>query len=356
MTLQAQNQAVSLEGQGVASATSQERGAPAAAGHVWLPEAGDAQRRDGRDVDLHVHTLTSGCGFTTHRQVLDLARAAGRRVAAVTDHDTPAGALAVRDLAERTGDDVLVLAGMELTTSDLGHVIVFGRGVEADWGWQRNSPFPRHIPEHWVAIQAHPYRGKVVERDGQMAAGPLPPLPERIDAVEVWNGGDLVKKTPHLRAALDDLSWTYARRYGKTAVASSDAHRPIWVHSFFTRFARPVESVDDLVDQVRSGAVTPQAQEQAHIDWCIAGWRRREVVEWYEAGKDWRALAAAGGHAEANAARYVAEFQHVRALHDRGATLAQISEATGLSPLLAADYLAIVEEECHSAARRAAVR
>ena len=43
------------------------------------------------DVDLHVHTVTSGCGYTTHRQVLDLARAAGRGVIAVTDHDTAAG-------------------------------------------------------------------------------------------------------------------------------------------------------------------------------------------------------------------------------------------------------------------------
>ena len=39
------------------------------------------------DVDLHVHTVTSGCGYTTHRQVLDLARARGRGVIAVTDHD-----------------------------------------------------------------------------------------------------------------------------------------------------------------------------------------------------------------------------------------------------------------------------
>ncbi|HEV2121546.1 MAG TPA: PHP domain-containing protein, partial [Chloroflexota bacterium] len=113
------------------------------------------------DVDLHVHTLSSNCGYTSHQRLLDLARLEGRRVVAVTDHDSAAGAVAVRDLAARSGDDLLVLVGMELTTSDFGHVILFGRGVEEEWGWRPNEPFPRHIPDHWVAIQAHPFRGKV---------------------------------------------------------------------------------------------------------------------------------------------------------------------------------------------------
>jgi hypothetical protein len=259
----------------------------------------------------------------------------------------------VRDLAVRSGDDVVVLVGMELTTSDFGHVVVFGRGVEEDWGWRKNSPFPRHLPEHWVAIQAHPYRGRMQVIDGKLAVDKLPALPERIDAVEVWNGGDLIKKTPHLRDELNALSWDYVQRNGKRAVASSDGHRPIWVHSFFTRFARPIASVDDVVDQIRSGAVTPQAREQEHVDWCIDGWRRREIVEWHEAGYDWRALGAAAGYDPAEAAGWIATFQQVRDLRERGATLAQICTATNLPPHLAADYLQVVEEETHSAGKRA---
>ncbi len=306
------------------------------------------------DVDLHVHTLTSSCGFTTHQRVLELARAAGRGVVAVTDHDSAAGAVAVRELAARTGDDLLVLVGMELTTSDLGHVVLFGRGVEDDWGWQPHQPFPRHLPEHWVAIQAHPFRGKVAVHNGRLHMPALPALPERIDAVEVWNGGDLIKKTPHLRQELDALSWEYARRHGKVAVASSDGHRPIWVHSFFTRFARPIGSVDDVVDQIRNGSVTPQARPPAHIEWCIDGWRRREVIEWHEAGKDWRALASAAGYDLDVAWSAIRTFQQVRDLAERGATLTEIATEAGLSPELAADYLEIVEEEAHTARKRRA--
>lgn len=301
-----------------------------------------------------MHTRTSSCGFTTHERVLDLARAAGRGVLAVTDHDTAAGAVAVRDLAARTGDDVLVLVGMELSTADFGHVIVFGRGVEDDWGWIKNSPFPRDLPDHWVAIQAHPYRGRIARVDGETMAETLPPLPEQIHAVELWNGGDRTKKAPRLNAEYHRLSSEYIARNGKVAVASSDGHRPIWVHSFFTRFSRPLHSVDDLVSQIRGGQLEPQAGDEAHLRWCYEGHRRREVIEWHEAGKDWRALAASGGHDLDTAARSLAEFKRVQDLAVRGATMAQVRDETGLAPKMVAEYLDIVEEEQHSAVRRAA--
>jgi hypothetical protein len=305
------------------------------------------------DVDLHVHTVTSNCGFTTHQQVLDVARAAGRGVVAVTDHDTPAGALAVRDLAAQTGDDLLVLVGMELTTSDFGHVVVFGRGVEADWGWEPHRPFPQHIPDHWLAIQAHPYRNRVHEADGRIVAESLPALPERIDAVEVWNGGDLIKRVPHLRREMNNLSRAYAAREGKTAVASSDSHRPFWLNSFYSRCARPLRSVDDLVAQVRAGDVTPVAAADGEIDWCLAAWRRRQVVEWDEAGSDWSSLAAAAGYTADESAAVLRAFDQVRRLNREGATAAEIATAAGLAPVLAADYLAILAEEAHTASRRA---
>jgi len=125
------------------------------------------------------------------------------------------------------------------------------------------------------------------------------------------------------------------------------------VHSFFTRFARPLHSVDDVVDQLRSGSVTPQVREQAHVEWCIDGWRRREIVEWHEAGQDWQALGTAAGYDVCEAAGWIATFQRVRHLSGRCATLNQVCDETGLPPHLAADYLDIVEEEAHSLRKRA---
>jgi hypothetical protein len=298
-----------------------------------------------RDVDLHVHTLSSACGYTSHRRLLEMARAGGRRVVAVTDHDSAAGAVAVRDMAAQTGDDLLVLVGMELTTSDLGHVVLFGRGVEEDWGWVKNRPFPTDIPDHWVAIQAHPYRAKVVLHGEEIEAEALPPLPERIDAVEVWNGGDVLKKTPGLRPALNTLSGAYVERYKKTAVASSDGHRPIWVHSFFTRFDRPLESVDDAVEQIKGGGVTPMARDEAYLRECMTRWRKRDVVEWRANGLDWRRMALDMGYDLDEATCRLALFDQVSGLAASGATLTHVMDETGLDPDEALDYLSVVEEQ-----------
>ena len=298
-----------------------------------------------RDVDLHVHTLTSSCGYTSHRRLLELTRAAGRRVLAVTDHDSARGGVTVRDLAARTGGDIFVLVGMELTTSDLGHVVLFGRGVEDEWGWQKGRPFPTDIPDHWVAIQAHPYRAKVTLEDGRVKAETLPDLPERIDAVEVWNGGDVLKKMPGLRTALDGVSRAYIERYGKVAVASSDGHRPMWVNSFFTRFDRPIERTEDAVDQLKAGQVQPMARDEAHYLDCAERWQRREVVEWLEGGKDWRAMAAAAGYAPEDAECRAALYAQVKTLAEGGATVAQVAGELSLAPDEAADLLSVVEEQ-----------
>lgn len=305
-----------------------------------------------RDVDLHVHTLTSACGYTSHRRLLELTRAGGRRVVAVTDHDSAAGGLALRDLAEKTGDDLFVLVGMELTTSDFGHVVLFGRGVEEDWGWAKGHPFPQHIPDHWVAIQAHPYRAKVTLRGEEAVAEELPALPERIDAVEVWNGGDILKKTPGLRGALNGLSRAYIERHGKVAVASSDGHRPMWVHSFFTRFERPIERTEDAVEQLKAGLVTPMARDEAYHLALAERWQRREVVEWHESGKDWRALAAAAGYEREDAECRVALYLTAQRLAERGATLEDVAAETGLGLEEALDLLDVVEEQRDFAAWR----
>ncbi|HEX2036823.1 MAG TPA: PHP-associated domain-containing protein [Chloroflexota bacterium] len=296
-----------------------------------------------RDVDLHVHTRSSPDGCIEHRRLLDLARAQGRRVIAVTDHNTAAGAVAVRRLAAQTGDDLLVLVGMELSTRDLGHVVVFGRGVEEDWGWERMLPFPKHLPEHWVAIKAHPYRDKIARQDGRVVAPALPTLPERIDAVEVWNGVDRLK-APHLRQEYHDLSWAYAQRSAKVPVAASDAHIALCVHSHFTRFARPIRHVDDLVEQLRNGEAEPHAQPESHLRWCAAGYRRRKLALWHLTGEDWRARAAGGGWDLDGTAQQLASFTRVRALAMRGAGLPSIVEETGLPPYLAAEYLDVVDD------------
>jgi hypothetical protein len=305
-----------------------------------------------RDVDLHVHTHTSACGYTSHRQLIELARLGGRKVIVVTDHDSADGALAVRDQAEHTKADVTVIVGMELTTSDFGHVVLFGEGVEAKWGWRKHDPFPTDIPDHWVAIQAHPYRARVTVDATGTTVDALPDPPKRIDAVEVWNAGDVLKKTPGLRPALDRLSWEYVRTFDKTPVASSDGHRPLWVHSFFTRFEKPIFSTEDLVSQIKQRQVTPMVRDEDYLDLCRARWHRRAVVEWREANLAWRKMAADAGYSDEETHGLLERFDAIRALQARGATLSQMAGETGMTGEDVLDYLSMVEEQAGRAALR----
>ncbi len=68
--------------------------------------------------DLHLHTTASD-GTYTPQQVVELARRAGLRAIAVTDHDTLAGVAPARAAAAST--DLEIIAGVEITTEHAGH-------------------------------------------------------------------------------------------------------------------------------------------------------------------------------------------------------------------------------------------
>ena len=303
------------------------------------------------EIDLHVHTLASACGYMSAEDVVAHARAHGRKVIAVTDHDTTAGAVAVRDFVERTGDDLLVLIGMELSTSDAGHVLVFGDGIDREWGWRRGQPTPRHLPERWVAIKAHPFREVVKIAPPGPIADTLPALPDAIDAVERWNGNDLLVKAPNRQADLDAASLAYIARRGKIAVAASDAHRATSLHAYHTVFQKAVSSVGDVVDQIKSGTVRPGAMPELDLAARRSAWRRRRVVGWLVDYQDWRANAAHVGYAEDETAETVERFEGIWRLACAGASASDVVRDSGLDADTALDFLAIAREESLEPAR-----
>ncbi|MBU6288595.1 MAG: PHP domain-containing protein [Chloroflexi bacterium] len=303
------------------------------------------------EVDLHVHTTASACGYMGPEEVVALARASGRKVIAVTDHDTAAGALQVRDYVARTGDDLLVLVGMELSTSDAGHVLVFGAGVEQDWGWRCGQATPRHLPDRWVAIKAHPFREVVKSAPPGLIVDDLPELPDSITAVERWNGNDLLVKAPHREADLDAASQAYIARRGRVAVAASDAHRATSVHAYHTVFSRQIASVDDVVDQIKDGSVRPGAVAEADLTARRVSWRRRRVIGWFVDCHDWRTSASRAGYDDIETLETVARFEGIRRLARAGASTEAIVQDSGLDAVTALDFLAIVREESLDPAR-----
>ena len=303
-------------------------------------------------IDLHLHTTASPCGYQTPAQVVAHARAAGRLTIAITDHNTAQGAMAARDLVARTGGDITVLVGMELSTSDFGHVVVFGKGIEDDWGWRSGMPMPRDLPDDWVAIQAHPFR-HVGSRSGPLVVS-FPDLPPSISAIERWNGNDVLHKFPHRRDELDTASMDYIKaqsaRTGRriTPVASSDAHRSSSVHAFHTLFPRPVRTVADLAEQIRSGEAVPGRLPEPDLAAIRDAHARREVIGAYLKGSDWAHKAHRDGQDPATSAHTIRMFGVARHIIRRGGTQSDIVAATGMPDAHARDYAAIVHEEGHS--------
>jgi len=70
-------------------------------------------------VDFHVHTCYSGDSFTPLEAVIEACRNRGLGKVAITDHNTIAGALALREMAPD-----LVIVGEEIKT-DVGEIIAY---------------------------------------------------------------------------------------------------------------------------------------------------------------------------------------------------------------------------------------
>ncbi len=70
-----------------------------------------------KTIDMHMHTTASD-GMKSPAELLEIVRASGVSVFSVTDHDTFAGNVAVRELLQP--DDAILITGIELSAGDLG--------------------------------------------------------------------------------------------------------------------------------------------------------------------------------------------------------------------------------------------
>ena len=189
-------------------------------------------------VDLHNHAEHSQNTDVTLRDYVRAARRLGVAVA-ITEHNR---------LYDRDGtvDGVLVLPGMEVL-NDYGDFLVFG-APEDCLAYREIFALIDYVRRcGGVIIAAHPFSGYGVFRAVDRRTADR--IIARVDAVEVLNG----------RASAEDCE--QARRlavaHGKPAVGGSDAHRAGEMFRAGTRFAHRIESVSDLVREIRRGRCEP---------------------------------------------------------------------------------------------------
>ena len=131
-----------------------------------------------REIDLHVHTTESD-GTCTPEEIVRLAKAAGLRAVAVTDHDTAAGYPAAAAEGERLG--VEVVPGIEISTELRCSVHILGYFIDPhspalapvlDWVRRDRDERNRKMAAHMAADGLPVDYDAMRERFGELIGRP----------------------------------------------------------------------------------------------------------------------------------------------------------------------------------------
>ncbi len=185
--------------------------------------------------DLHTHTHYSPDAITSPERFVDVCRRKGIDCAAVTDHNTIRGALAVRELA---GFPVIV--GEEVRTAE-GEVLGLFLTEEVPKGLSPEETVERIVGQGGLVGLPHPY--------DRTRAGLRPEarerLRERIDFVETLNARVVFPGD-------NDAAARFAADNGLAVTAVSDAHSPWELGRAYVEL-RPFEGPQDFLAALREG-------------------------------------------------------------------------------------------------------
>lgn len=204
--------------------------------------------------DLHMHTCHSD-GQPTVRELMEHVREkTDLDVIAVTDHDTIAGALEARQMADDFPFEVIV--GEEVTSMD-GHVVGLFLEERIPPGMSVEATVREIHLQGGLAFAPHPFfKNGFFSNKGNCMMG----LGERlIDAC--MDGIEVINSTPALRWA-NDRAQRFADEVGcLSQMANSDAHIKQAIGKSYTLF--PGGSSEHLRQAISSGATKPGASRYA---------------------------------------------------------------------------------------------
>jgi predicted metal-dependent phosphoesterase TrpH len=176
--------------------------------------AGRAAITDGHDwiaADLHLHTSWSHDCQIPVEELLDQAEAQGLGAIAVTDHNVFGGALEAAELAQDR--DLTVIPGEEIKTDGEGEVIGLFLREEIPRGMSFGDTVAAIRAQGGIVYLPHPFD----RLHSVPSSATLKSHLEELDVVEVYNARLLFE-------AYNDEALRFARKYGLTMGAGSDAH------------------------------------------------------------------------------------------------------------------------------------
>jgi predicted metal-dependent phosphoesterase TrpH/glycosyltransferase involved in cell wall biosynthesis len=175
------------------------------------PERTPALDGDWIVADLHLHTSWSHDCQIPVEELLEHAEASGLGAIAVTDHNVFGGALEAAELAR--GHNLTVIPGEEVKTDGQGEVIGLFLSEEIPRGLSFDETVAAIRRQGGVVYVPHPF--------DRLHSIPDPATLHRhldeIDVLEVYNARLLFE-------AYNDEALRFARKYGVTMGAGSDAH------------------------------------------------------------------------------------------------------------------------------------
>jgi predicted metal-dependent phosphoesterase TrpH len=168
-------------------------------------------RRDWIVADLHMHTNWSHDCSIEVEELLDHAEEQGLGAIAVTDHNAFGGALEAVELAR--GRNLIVIPGEEVKTDGQGEVIGLFLREEIPSGLTFEETIAAIRAQGGLVYLPHPFDRMHSIPDATTLHRHL----SEVDVFEVYNARLLFE-------AYNDESLRFARKYGLTMGAGSDAH------------------------------------------------------------------------------------------------------------------------------------
>jgi predicted metal-dependent phosphoesterase TrpH len=201
--------------------------------------------------DLHMHTNWSSDCQTPVEELLDHAEAEGLGAIAITDHNVFGGALEAVEMAD--GRDLIVIPGEEVKTDSHGEVIGLFLEHEIPRGLSFADTIDAIRAQGGLVYLPHPF--------DRVHTIPEPATVHRhladIDVLEVYNARLLFE-------AYNDEALRFARKYGLTMGAGSDAHVLQGVGTGAVRM-RAFEGPEEFLISLRSAEIVRRPRSLLYL-------------------------------------------------------------------------------------------
>lgn len=189
-------------------------------------------------IDCHVHTYYSPDSVNSPQAIIEACYHRGLDKVVIADHNTIAGALALRELAPD-----LIIVGEEIKT-DHGELIAFFVEEEVPAWLPLEEAIARLRAQGAIIGVSHPLESLRREAMGWEA---LLTIIDRVDFLEGFNARCILPGDNRRALAL-------ARERGLPVTAGSDAHSPMEIGAAYVEMP-PFTSKDDFMSSLRQARI-----------------------------------------------------------------------------------------------------